>query len=1444
SVSLTYQDVKRCLVGLQAKTSGQSSGSDGSPETFGQKGDNSLETSINTSVSITKMDSPVSEINSKVRSLRDISPAPSTPSGDELSKRSQEELQAARTILFLAHSGEPLDDSPDDPASSDTEPSTCDTEQPFSILQGSHDGQHGSSRPMKNSLQHFNPVSAEPFNMTVDQNTLTNTANESARDLPPSVLCCAAGSDLNRPPSTSVASPVSSTCFTPNPSGAGTENAGTNCLLTPMNTTTSGPQEVYESPHKAVRSYPLSAIRPPPKKRLSVQYQSSVHTQTAVDSSKNRTPTRASEVTITKPASTVSVSSPFKPTCVSLASPAVSSYVTVVPVTHGLSTQYAPDPNSVKSVPDTGTTQSGFWSPIQFANLCMRPPSTVVLPLASSNTVAAMDTHLSPTTVQSTSLSSPHAIPYANTMTTGAPPSGLFILPQFMVLPRFVGPCVPIVSSQPVVPPSCLVVQPEAQPVRLSLNASTVTDSVVTPIPATSQVGAIMPRPLKAIAPAISIPVNQNSSEASVEVQSASVTKLSEAVYGASREVTAANEIVETANLPLVADAVLSVPGGYNPAPSLSLCPHSIATTVTKTNRSTVMATITTSTKITSSSPAPKAESVVTKPITCTTAVTSTRIGEPVVLRTTKTPAAATEVATAMTVSTCASVVTQNTTTTTISPTGKGTVTTPMATETLGLKTPLLSPESELSTSTLAVPMCPIQSGPCPGQLNTARTVTTIITSNTATSTFTTTTTSSNNASSSTSGGGSHGHGSRNTSSPGVDSVGGSDGKTKALKPVLSYRPLLSKTGSLTRAAAAAAATETLRVGSGSVPFSRLTANRNKYRCCECGMMCHKPCLLRKHYRTHSNVRPYMCQHCDVSFKTRGNLSKHMKSRVHRNRCIQELGFVQAPVIVDDETQVDRQALERQRLLVMRKDHHLHHHHHHRYHHLHVAKREIRETRFRAIRASPMIPGQQTSTGTAISTKITGTSVSTGKSVSTVNHVDGELQSTSHQPCALTSVLRKSSMGRRRKSTRRHYGSATNATRLVSLQPRPVGSIVDPAHGRMPAPNVNAVHLLQDFPLNLSVRPTQPTVLLRYATDPATTASSPLILPPVSSESISATLTTSGTIATPTVSTSGQWSTLPLEVFTGHAGPRAVVSTEAMIQTAIAAARSFSADRSSSPGQPLSGSESTHKELDKNWREVHSDRSTTSTPNGIGPGSSQPATDVNPSSGIPSPNKETSSQTQYPTIIDNQMQLHTNSFSCESNSDEPSSFVDLDEINSKRDRLSRDKVTEQSNLVPCRSRLSSTNTRTTNVTTTSVKPPENAILSSLPVVVAKRPVENQSNRSSPSDRGRQYDPRPYKCSVCNIGFRVMGHLHKHYRAKSHLIMVLQSERLPVDSVDCVRQSRVSTSQIVNPENGQLRPRATERITAMLRQVHNTSTPSTSASSGHSSQHNSIVSPES
>ncbi|KAK9890953.1 hypothetical protein WA026_013293 [Henosepilachna vigintioctopunctata] len=39
--------------------------------------------------------------------------------------------------------------------------------------------------------------------------------------------------------------------------------------------------------------------------------------------------------------------------------------------------------------------------------------------------------------------------------------------------------------------------------------------------------------------------------------------------------------------------------------------------------------------------------------------------------------------------------------------------------------------------------------------------------------------------------------------------------------------------------------------------------------------------MLKKHIRTHSNDRPYTCSHCNFSFKTKGNLTKHMKSKAH-----------------------------------------------------------------------------------------------------------------------------------------------------------------------------------------------------------------------------------------------------------------------------------------------------------------------------------------------------------------------------------------------------------------------------------------------------------------------------------------------------------------------------------------------------------------------------------
>ncbi|XP_035659002.1 transcription factor HIVEP3-like [Branchiostoma floridae] len=62
---------------------------------------------------------------------------------------------------------------------------------------------------------------------------------------------------------------------------------------------------------------------------------------------------------------------------------------------------------------------------------------------------------------------------------------------------------------------------------------------------------------------------------------------------------------------------------------------------------------------------------------------------------------------------------------------------------------------------------------------------------------------------------------------------------------------------------------------------------RGKYVCEDCGIRCKKPSMLKKHIRTHTDVRPYHCKYCNFSFKTKGNLTKHMKSKAHSKKCLE-----------------------------------------------------------------------------------------------------------------------------------------------------------------------------------------------------------------------------------------------------------------------------------------------------------------------------------------------------------------------------------------------------------------------------------------------------------------------------------------------------------------------------------------------------------------------------
>ena len=57
--------------------------------------------------------------------------------------------------------------------------------------------------------------------------------------------------------------------------------------------------------------------------------------------------------------------------------------------------------------------------------------------------------------------------------------------------------------------------------------------------------------------------------------------------------------------------------------------------------------------------------------------------------------------------------------------------------------------------------------------------------------------------------------------------------------------------------------------------------------------------FLQKHAKTHSNLRPYTCRYCAFAFKTKGNLTKHMKSKAHHKKCV-EIGVVPVPTNVED----------------------------------------------------------------------------------------------------------------------------------------------------------------------------------------------------------------------------------------------------------------------------------------------------------------------------------------------------------------------------------------------------------------------------------------------------------------------------------------------------------------------------------------------------------------
>ncbi|CEF62471.1 Schnurri [Strongyloides ratti] len=70
---------------------------------------------------------------------------------------------------------------------------------------------------------------------------------------------------------------------------------------------------------------------------------------------------------------------------------------------------------------------------------------------------------------------------------------------------------------------------------------------------------------------------------------------------------------------------------------------------------------------------------------------------------------------------------------------------------------------------------------------------------------------------------------------------------------------------------------------------------RGRYVCERCGIRCKKPSMLKKHLNSHTDIRPFKCIQCSFSFKTKGNLTKHLLSKAHSRKLAEQKSGIELP---------------------------------------------------------------------------------------------------------------------------------------------------------------------------------------------------------------------------------------------------------------------------------------------------------------------------------------------------------------------------------------------------------------------------------------------------------------------------------------------------------------------------------------------------------------------
>ncbi|KAK4473422.1 hypothetical protein MN116_002793 [Schistosoma mekongi] len=487
---------------------------------------------------------------------------------------------------------------------------------------------------------------------------------------------------------------------------------------------------------------------------------------------------------------------------------------------------------------------------------------------------------------------------------------------------------------------------------------------------------------------------------------------------------------------------------------------------------------------------------------------------------------------------------------------------------------------------------------------------------------------------------------------------------------------------------------------------------------------------LKRHWHAHLSNRPYICHHCDISFKTSGNLSKHMKSRCHHDRFLRDSGL--SHVSLAGSSSVIKQDFEQQ------------------------SKDEPNDLAVGNDDNSVSEDHQSCFKSSTVSSTLSSSSLSckTRNSTGAINNRSSHFGNKGNQvksPCTnFYEIISKTS------PSSIALSSSSLVPTTISLKTSVLQSNISSSHivdssSRIPAPNVNAVNLSQDLPMNLSAKPQEPIALIRYIVEPTVYTKINGIQPNC--------LSHSDNLCDKKVSNN------------------CLSSAEVIVQSAVEAARNLATDKTNF--KQMVDKSSYHSTLDsKNFETI-------STPENLSDHAKQ----------------VTDSQMINFSISDCEEQQHF------TRGGMPTSTPSHQEKNCQHDK---------SCLLP-----NSTSSNNSSCSTTCTGDTSSGKLNKdMKQNSGKSPHTSVSGALNKSDTRQSHgvrshtclkDPRPYKCNMCHVGFRVSGHLCKHYRSKSHMLNILQMAQLSNSTIERVLQSHMGNLQLINPDTGELSMRILEKI---------------------------------